>query len=135
VTIRTTSRHLVEALFEAHNSRDWNRFFSFYSQEFVLHAPGREGPLRGREAFRDATLAFALAVPDLHAELVRTIIQEPWICVEYVLSGTKRSNCQAREGQDEIARTFRVSMCSLFRVDDGLIVEERAYYDRRTFGE
>ena len=85
--------------------------------------PGREGYLsdyhRWREAFADGVV-----------KLVNVIVQNTWAVVELVYRGTQTGPLRSSLGTFPASgRRMEARCCSVMRVEKGLVVEGRYYYD------
>ena len=103
----------------------------FYSEDAVIRDPQYDDPLRGRAAVENDFAAFLAAFPDLRAEVTCSVVSGSTVAAEMTLAGTHTGQLTLPSGEvPPTGRSVRFEMSFFDRIDDqGLIVNERRYYD------
>ncbi len=84
---------------------------------------GREGYLRDYHRWREA-------FPDGEVKIVNVIVQNTWAVVEFVNRGTQTGPLHSSLGTfPATGRRMEARYCSVMRVENGMVVEGRDYYD------
>lgn len=102
-------------VFEAFNAHDWERMESLYSDKVEMMDPSFEGIKIGKEGMTE----FYRTVADVHDEVKSVTTSGNTVVVEFVSTGTI-------EG-----RKFTLPICTVFRIENGLVVSDHTYYDNR----
>lgn len=125
------SVRVLEDQVAAINAHDVARFAAFYSEDAVVRDPQYADPLRGRAAVENDFSAFLAAFPDLRAEVTCSVVTGSTVAAEMTLAGTHRGPLTLPSGEvPPTGRSVRFEMSFFDRIDDqGLIVNERRYYD------
>ena len=128
------SRRVPDEPVAAINAHDIAGFASFYAEDAVVVDPQYPEPLRGRAAIERDIADFLRAFPDLGMEVTRTVVDGPVTAVEATLTGTHDGPLALPTGEvPATGRRLRFPMAFFDRLDEeGLIVEERRYYDLAT---
>ena len=116
---------------DALNRHDPDGFAGFYTADAVVEDPQYPEPLKGRAAIRKDISDFVTAFPDLNFT-VKSVLQDgDSVAFEGVGKGTHKGPMAGPAG--EIPATYRpmqVRFAAFVRVnDEGLITEERRYFD------
>ncbi|MEE9173351.1 MAG: ester cyclase [Thermoplasmata archaeon] len=121
----------VDAIVEAFNPHDWDRFAGLFAESAVLYAPDLPEPLKGRDALRERFQGLEKAFPDLHIEKLRTIGQGDWVCAEFSSTGTHKGPLPGPGGQTIPAtnKTTRDPVAVVFKFEGGQITEAHEYRD------
>ena len=107
-----TPRELIEAWVEAFNARDVERLAAFYRDDAVNHQMP-ETPVTGRAAIR-AMFAEGFALAEMVCIPVSIFADGEWGMLEW---------------RDPLG----LRGCGFFHIVDGLIVEQRGYWDKLSF--
>ncbi|MFI7482495.1 ester cyclase [Kocuria sp. M1R5S2] len=128
------SRRMLEEQFAAINAHDVAGFTAFYAEDAVVIDPQYPEPLRGRDAIEQDVATFIKAFPDLNGRITSTLIDGPVSAVEATMTGTHTGPLALPTGEvPATGRQLEFPMAVFSRVDEqGLIVEERRYYDLAT---
>ena len=85
--------------------------------------PGPEGYKRDYHRWREA-------FPDGEVKVTNVIVQGDWAVVEFVNRGTHTGTLHSSLGSfPPSGRRMEARYCSVMRVDNGMVVEGRDYYD------
>lgn len=117
------------------NQHDPNAVAAFYAADAVVYDPTYPAPLRGREAItRDAEVFFR-AFPDLKVELVSEAEKGDQGAAEFRMTGTHRGPLETPQGSiPPTNKRIDLKGVSWTRLNSqGLVIEERRYYDTATF--
>ena len=122
---------IVRLSIHAFNDGDWSSFADLYSPRYLQHAPGREDPLTWSDYELSCRIAhrrlpsFKYLIEDIFAVKNKVVIRVIW---EFPggRSFVKRS-CP-----DGVKRGSEIS---IFRIDEGKIVEEWCEYDPENINE
>ncbi len=112
--------------FDAWNRQDAEGVVGFYRDDAVLvDASGQE--LHGREAVRAWVRTWMTALPDLHFDVARILVDGDDVAAEWRASGTHGGELM---GISPTGRTTTGVGATCLTVDgDGRIVNERTYFD------
>jgi steroid delta-isomerase-like uncharacterized protein len=124
------SSYSVKEQVQVLNRHDADAFAGFYTPSALLYDPQYPEPLKGREAIRKDMADFIRAFPDLTFDATTIIEQGATVAFEGTGKGTHRGPLTGPAG--EIAATNRpveMKFAAFLRVENGLIAEERRYYD------
>ncbi len=121
----------VDAIIEAFNPHDWDRFAGLFAESAVVYVPDSPEPLKGRDALRERFQGLEKAFPDIHIEKVRTIGQGDWVCAEFISTGTHEGPLPGPGGQTIPAtnKTARDPVAVVFKFEGGQITEAHEYRD------
>lgn len=128
-------KKLADQYSQALNAHDPKALAGFYAEDAVVHQPDATEPLKGRDAIEKIFAGYFITCPDLTIEFVTVICTGDQVAFEYIEKGTFTGPMVSPEG--EIAPTgksFTVKGAFFARINpDGLIVEDRTYYDQMSF--
>ncbi len=119
-----TAREVVEAFFDAFNRHDVDALVALYAEDALNHQMPT-APLRGRESIRQSFVEGFAAIPDMGCRVVNLMSDGEWGAAEWEGWGTHHAEGVPR-------RPYRMNGCGFFRVQGGLIVEQRGYWDSAT---
>lgn len=119
-----TVREVVEAFFDAFNRHDVDALMALYAEDAVNHQMPT-APLRGREAIRKSFEDGFAAIPDMGCRVINVISESEWGAAEWEGWGTHRP-------PDAPPRPYQMNGCGFFRVQHGVIVQQRGYWDSAT---
>ena len=125
------SRDFIQAHIESFNSHDANTWASHYAENAMLHDPQYPEPRVGRDGIRKDIQDFFDAFADVRFTVKNVIADGQQAAIEGTGAGIHSGPMEGPGGT--IAATNRrmeVPFASFIRVGgDGLIEEERRYYD------
>lgn len=115
---------------EAFNAHDELRMRELSAENEVFEAPG-DIRLEGR----DATVAYAMswlnAFEDARIDVHDEHVAGDWVVQEFVFSGTHTGPLLSPAGEiPPTNRQLRGRGVQIFRVEDGLVVDTRLYFDQ-----
>ena len=121
---------------DAFNRKDPNAVANLYANESVSYDPMYPEPLRGRSAVKEDAATYFRAFPDVRME-ARTIVEKGDDgAAEFRMTGTNTGPLKTPTGEELPATRKRIDLTGavFIRLNaDGLIVEERRYYDTTSF--
>lgn len=82
------------------------------------------------EAIKNYASATLYGIPDTHTEVVSVIANDKMAAVEWVMSGT---NTKGWPDIPASGRSFRLPVCSIMEIENGLIIRNRDYWNWETF--
>lgn len=128
-----TPREVVELWVAAFNACDADAVASLYAIDAENTQFAAGPPVVGREQIRSGLREFFVAFPDSTTSPVGVFSDGDWAIVEWIGTGTWKGPFL---GQMPSGRSFTLQGCGFFRVQKGLIQEQRGYWDRATwFGQ
>ncbi len=106
-----------------------------YAEDAVMFMPGEVEPIQGREAIEKNQAAFLRAMPDMSMEYTLILISGNHIVFEGVAQGTFTGPLASPEGDiPPTGKSAKVKLTFIVKVNaDGLIEEDRTYYDTTEF--
>jgi steroid delta-isomerase-like uncharacterized protein len=108
---------------QAFNDRDADAASRLYHADAVNLQLALGNPLVGRKAIRADLAAFFRDHPDNVTRVENLLEDGEWAALEWSGSATFAGN----------GKRFRLRGCGFFRVQDGLIVTQRGYWDKLTW--
>lgn len=127
---------LVEKYLDCVKRGDVEGLAALYAADGVVHDPLSPEPVRGREAIAAVFAAFKRAIPDMEWRLARPLLEDgDRIAFEVEVTGVNGGPLVTPEGElPPTGRAVSVEMGLFETVNaDGLIAEERAYFDATGF--
>jgi steroid delta-isomerase-like uncharacterized protein len=127
---------VVNQVIEAFNRHDAEAVGTCYAEDAVVHDPASPEPLKGRDAIIAFDHVIFGAFPDVRWEPLAPVIvsgnQAVW---QIVTSATFDGPMPMPDGTMVEPNGERISLeqAVISTIDDGLIVEERAYFDATGF--
>jgi steroid delta-isomerase-like uncharacterized protein len=95
-----------------------------YAPGFIGHFPGET--FRGREGIRSHVIAHRKAFPDWTETIQDTIIERDKIVARFTSQGT---NLGEFLGKPPTGNHIKISEVAIFKIEDGMIVEQWVYPD------
>ena len=127
-----TPRQVVELWVSAFNACDAQAVASLYTSDAVNTQFAAGPPVVGREKIQSMLSDFFAAFPDNITSPIGLYSDGEWAILEWIGTGSWRGPFLGRAPS---GRAFTLRGCGFFRVVDGLIVEQRGYWDRATWFE
>lgn len=127
---------VAEELIGAIETGDIEEVVALYIEDGTQHHPLAAEPIRGRDAIRASDGALLQAFPDATIQRRGVFAGESTVVVELVLVATNTGPLDLGDGQTLPPTGRRIEVPSVWVLDvsdDGLITEERAYFDSATF--
>lgn len=123
---------LAQRYVDAVNRGDVEGVAALYAADAVMHDPMSPEPVKGRDAIAATFAAFKQAIPDMHWRLFAPAFgDDRRVAYEVEVTGVNSGSLATPAGElpptpNEIALTMAI----VDTLDaDGLIAEERAYFD------
>lgn len=124
---------VVDLWLVAFNARDAESAAWLYAVDAVNTQFAAGPAVVGRERMLAEFREFFIAFPDITTTPVGRYSDSDWSIVEWIGTGTWKG---AFLGRAPTGRSYTLRGCGFFRVKDGLIQEQRGYWDRATwFGQ
>ena len=114
-------------------ARDWDGFDERHSEDIISYSPMRPEPTHGRAEHREAMKKLLEAFPDFGMQVERTYGQGEWVTAEWTMTGTMQGPLAGPGGQEipPTNKSIKIPVLASIRFDeDGLICEERIFFDR-----
>ena len=127
------SEGTIRKLFDGFNNKDYDAIVALVADDFELIDCASGERYAGPEGARRNAEGWLMPFADVKVELLNVVTSGNWAVAEAVGRGTHTGPMQTPMG--EVAPTGRqmeLHFCSVIRVQDGKIVEERDYYDAMT---
>ena len=118
-------------IFKALNSGDPETMAGIYAPDAVMIMPGESAPVKGRAALLQYYKNILRAVPDFGFKTVSIHYAGDTIIGEYIFSGTFSGPLAGPEGDIQpTGNHFEIASAMFLKITpDGLIAEDRSYYD------
>jgi steroid delta-isomerase-like uncharacterized protein len=123
----------IRKLFDGFNSKDYDAIEALVADDFELIDVASGETYHGPEGARRNAESWLIPFPDVEVELLNVFESGDWAVAEAVGRGTHSGPMQTPMG--EVPPTgvkLELHFCSIVKVRDGKIVEERDYYDAMT---
>jgi steroid delta-isomerase-like uncharacterized protein len=124
---------IVHKLIDGFNNKDYDAIEGLAAENFELIDVASGEKFSGREGARRNAEGWITAFPDAKIEVLNLVSGGDWAVVEAVGRGTHSGPLKTPGGEvPPTGRHMELHYCSLIKVQDGKIVEERDYYDGMT---
>ncbi|MER5432239.1 ester cyclase [Streptomyces sp. NPDC002588] len=122
---------VVDRNIQAWRSKDFDSYFGCYREDAAIVAPGGVRA-QGREGIGRFMSLWENAAPDNSIEFLDRYSVGSVVVHEGVFRGTHTGDLLSWDGQalPATGRTFELTYCEVFVVVDGLITEQRLYFDQ-----
>jgi steroid delta-isomerase-like uncharacterized protein len=130
----STFEDLAKKWTDAMNRHDTRAVGALYTQDSVAYDPFYPAPLRGRAAIEKDAGEFFRAFPDLRVEIISIFEKGNAAAGEVRMTGTNTGPLATPKGEvPATGKRIDVRGALVGRINaEGLIVEERRYYDTGT---
>ncbi len=118
---------MFDLLTEFWNSGSLELLPQLFSEDVERSDPDHPQPIRGRQEIANYMAEVRTGFPDFKIELKQQVGEGDQVAVEWRCTGTHNGVFQ---GIPATGRRANVAGVSLYRIQGGKIVEERAYFDR-----
>ncbi len=126
----TETERIVRIFHESWDLRDPDRGATVIAEDCHFEDIARGELLPGPEGYRRDYYRWREAFPDGEVKVVNVIVQDNWAAVEFVNRGTHTGPLHSSLGTfAPTGLRMEIRYCSVMRVDDGIVVEGRDYYD------
>ena len=124
------SAAVIRRLYEAINARDLDAIEAMVTDDCDLIDMASGEKFTGPEGARRNAEGWLTAFGDARVELTNVIAAGDWAVAEGIGRGTHTGPMQTPMGEvPPTGKKAELSLCSIIRVQDGKIAEERDYYD------
>ena len=125
---------IVKKFADSMNGHDIEAIAALWAQDAVIHDPMTPEPVRGKDAIKENLNNWLTAFPDLTFQPFNILSSGDTIGFEVALAGTNRGPLQTPQGTvDATNKRMEFTGVGFWKVNaQGLIVEERRYYDSAT---
>jgi steroid delta-isomerase-like uncharacterized protein len=117
---------LIETLAAEGDKGNMDIFNKVYAPDSKFYFPSNNPKPMSREDEMAMAKAFFLALPDMKHEITDIFAVQDQVVMRFVLHGTHKAEF---EGIPPTGKQLAVSAISVFRIKDGLVVEEREEAD------
>lgn len=123
---------LAQRYVDAVNRGDVEGLAALYAADAVMYDPAAPEPVKGRDAIAATFAAFKQAIPDMHWRLIAPVSgDDRRVALEVEVTGVNAGTLSTPAG--ELPPTHNKIVLTMAIIDtldsDGLIAEERAYFD------
>ncbi len=111
----------IQTYFDHFNAHDWESMAALYSQEALFKSPalGVGTHARSRQDIIQEYTELSQMIPDVRDSVINVHqAGSQHIVVEFISTGT-----------DPSGEKFVLPICTIFKIEDGLITEDFTYYD------
>ena len=121
---------IARASVEAFNARDWNRFKSLLAPNGVYDEVATGRRMTGRDEIVEAVRGWTTAFPDAEGTIERATVTQDTVVLEITYRGTHQGELSGPGGTiAPTGRSMVTRAAEVFRISDGLIVENCNYFD------
>lgn len=127
------SASIIRKLFDGFNAKDYDTIVGLAAEDFELIDCASGEKFSGPEGARRNAEGWLIPFSDVNVELLNVVSAGDWAIAEAVGRGTHSGPLQTPMGEvPATGKEMELHFCSLIRVKDGKIEEERDYYDAMT---
>jgi steroid delta-isomerase-like uncharacterized protein len=124
------SGSIIRKLFDGFNAKDYDAITALAADDFVLIDAATGEKYEGPDGARRNAEGWLIPFADVELELLNVIEAGDWAVAEVVGRGTHTGPLQTPLGEvPATGKKMELHFCTLIKVQDGKIVEERDYYD------
>lgn len=114
----------------AFNTRNWDRFRELLAPNAVYDEVGTDRKVTGRDDIAKTVRGWSQAFPDMKGKLVHATPEDDRILCEVTYEGKHDGDLRLPSGTiGPSGRRVTTRAIEVFRIEDGLIVEMRNYFD------
>ena len=127
--IRQAREATVRAHYGAENRHDLDALLATFSPSrasYDIPAFGKEGQAADAAAVRKMWEGLLAVFPNIHHEVLRLRPGDDFILVEYIVSGTQKSDWA---GLPATGRSFAIRVAAVYEFEGEELVCERVYFD------
>lgn len=126
----TDNATLARSLYDAFNSRDFDREAALWADEGVMTNVGSGEQLRGPEGSRQSNRFWAEAFPDGRVTVDRVVAADPYVVVEFTGRGTHTGTLTSPAGSiPATGRSVTLQLCDVLELRDGKVWSRQRYFD------
>ena len=124
---------IMRKLYEGINAKNSDEIAALVADDFVLIDCASGEKFEGPEGAKKNAEGWITAFPDVDVELLNVVTSGDWAFAEAVGRGTHNGPMDTPMGEvPPTGKSAELHFCSVIKVRDGKIVEERDYYDAMT---
>ena len=124
---------IIRKLFDGFNAKDIDAIEALVADDFELIDCASGETYHGPEGARKNAEGWLKPFSDVRVELLNVVASGDWAVAEAVGRGTHSGPLQTPMGEvPATGKKMELHFCSVIKVRDGKIVEERDYYDAMT---
>ena len=125
---------IVKKFADSVNGHDIEALAALWAPDAVVHDPSTPEPIRGKDAIKQNLNNWLTAFPDLTFQPANILSSGETIGFEVALAGTNQGSLQTpQDTVDATNKRMEFRGVGFWKVNaQGLIVEERRYYDSAT---
>jgi len=126
---------LAEQFAAAYNSHDLGSLLAMYAEDAEVQVPDQAEPLRGRTAIGPYMQAQFDAVPDIHVELSKVLVDRASFADEGIVTGRNTGPIPQPNGEPLPAtgKALRVAFAEFVELADSKVRRQRLYWDQMAF--
>ena len=135
-TVEVARETIAKRLAEAISKRDANAIAALHAPSAVNYFPGSPEAIQGREAIRKFNETMSKAFQDTEMKFSNIIPKGDTVAVEFIFKGKNTGQLELPSGTILPATNRQVTLpgALFLRVnDEGLIAEQRIYFDNASF--
>jgi steroid delta-isomerase-like uncharacterized protein len=117
---------LAEQVVAAINARDFERYASLLDESYVVESEMLPGPIRGREAARQAMEMRVAAFPDMRVEIEQILTSGDYVVIRARTTGTHKGTFA---GIAATNKSVNVSGCTVTEIRNGKAIRTKGYAD------
>ena len=127
--------HLCEQFAAAYNAHDLSGLLAMYAGDAEVQVPDQAEPLRGKAAISQYFQAQFDAVPDVHVELSKVVVDSTSFADEGIVTGTNTGPLLQPNGESLPAtgKALRVAFAEFAELADAKVRRHRLYWDQMAF--
>jgi len=124
---------VVRSHFDYFNTRDFDKGLALVTKDVKWSNIPFERDFTGHAGYREFHDNWVTAMPDCKVEIVNVVSDDQSTVVEMIARGTHTGPLAGPHGTiPATQKKLDLRVCELFRLQDGLIVESRVYFDSAT---
>ena len=124
--VEEQNKELVKRAWEAWNKGDFEAYKEVVAPEYVWYLPSRSTKPMSREETIEFVKMLRKAFPDISWSMEELIATEDKVIIRFIERGTHEGEFQ---GIPATGNKYETSGISIFRIENGKIVEEREEFD------
>lgn len=112
-------------VFNAHNPAAID---GYVTKDFVDHNPD-PGQKQGMQGLKDAFTALFKAFPDVHVDVVKTVVEGDTVVARIIMTGTQKGEYM---GMPASGKRFKIGGMDMVKIKDGKATDRWGYFDAMT---
>ena len=117
------NKNLIKNLFTAFNRHDWKAMSEMYAEDFESLDPssGKKRLQQQRKYIVETYSGLQQYSPDIRDSVINLFAEENRVVAEFISTGTTAKG-----------EKWMQPICTVFKIENGLIVSDATYYDRKS---